>query len=145
MHCFNMKDHKRYYDPLHLHVYTSVFRTYGSLYSEHSVTRTRRPLDQTPAACCGGTRQTCTEKAESEQSLSATAKHIEAPWLELMVSYRRELALNICRLSARSNLEPNVPCCVSATVGLKHHSSEHNGTAKGLIIAPIICIITMFF
>lgn len=69
---------------------------------------------------------------------------MEAPWPWLMASYRTGDAVNICRLSVRSNLKPNVPCCVSPTIGPKHDGSKHNGTVKGLIIAPIICIITMF-
>ena len=35
--------------------------------------------------------------------------------------------------------------CVFSAVGTETCGSKRIGTAKGLIIAPIICIITMFF
>lgn len=71
--------------------------------------------------------------------------YIEAPWLWVTASCSTEDTVNICRESARSNFKPNMPRCVSPTIGLKHDGRQHNGTVKGLIIAPIICIITMFF
>lgn len=60
-----------------------------------------------------------TAKPES----ATTVSDMEAPWLGVMASYRAEDAVNICRLSVRSNLNPNVPCCVSPTIGPKHDSS----------------------
>lgn len=79
------------------------------------------------------------------QCTATTELDKRAPWHGLRASYGAEDSVNICGLSVRSNLNPNVPCCVSSSIGLKHDSSQHNGTVKDLIIAPIICIITMFF
>lgn len=71
---------------------------------------------------------------------------MEAPWLGVAASYKTEDAANICRLSVGSNFNTERALLhLSPTIGRKHDSSQHNGTVKGLIIAPIICIITMFF
>lgn len=92
-----------------------------------------------PEACCcapvpAGLCSSCALQRCSRSN-------VEAPWLGTTARYSPKDAATICRLSFRNNFNPRGV----SPVGPKHHSSEHKGAEKALIIARVICIITMFF
>lgn len=81
-----------------------------------------RALARTAAVLCAVLTASCSPPTAKPASAAAPS-HMEEPWLRVTASYRTEDAANICRLSVRSNLKPNVPRCLAPTIGLKRDSS----------------------